>query len=176
MYPLLFIVAFSANISLAIYLVANEKTHAQPWRFLVAAIATILLAYGFELAASFLNSLMPKAALPELDHLVKLTNLICGAFSGALASVAVTNRAKLMHDKKTDELRIQFQRNEETLTQVLGELKGLMSAGGSPLPDPGDASLLRSRTDAVSSAWVRLELQREAYRKEMRKLGIAPKE
>jgi len=81
-----------------------------------------------------------------------------------------------MHDKRTEELRLQFEKNENALTKVLGELKILIEAGNNPISDPGDASLLRDRTQKVSNLWLKLESQREKFAEEMRNLGIVLKD
>lgn len=167
MYVFIFVVAFGVNVALAIYLAANAKTHAQPWRFFAIALITIFLAYGFEVLPGLLQP-GATAADPALPQLAKLVNLICGAFSGALLGAAISNRAKHMHDAETATLKKSLCDYEQDVSIYLNELKGLFGE----TTDPGDAALQEHKRQAVLRVLGKLEDRRDEVRKKLEGLGV----
>lgn len=174
MYAFVFAIGFAVNVGLALYLVANEKSHAQPWRLFVATMVTLLVAYGFDLGANAINELAAvnsklRASSDSLGHLAKLSNLICGAFAGALASTAITNRAKLMHDASTRDLLEKLAELNSKKVALHNQLKAELKVG---LTDPGDIALQAQKVQAASKILEQLTDNEVAVKSNLQDLGI----
>lgn len=146
MYGVAFVVLFALNIALAIYVGTNAKSHAQPWRLFAIGTLAVFTGYGLEQLAPALNSLGLTAAEPSLTHLLKLTNLILGAMAGALISVAISNRAKFMHERELKALVDLRYKHDAESKKFLEELRATLDEKSS---DPGNIALSRSRAQAL---------------------------
>lgn len=171
MLNMIFFVCFAANFGLAFYLVANEKSQAQPWRFFVAALISILLTYGATVGADAISASKTAAQVSVglLGHIEKLMNLISGAFSGALASVAITNRAKFMYDKSVEELKEGMSRNDQETRELIFHLREQLENNPS---DPGDQALLQVKVQTINRVLSKLEDRREEFNKQAGVLGV----
>ncbi len=146
MYGLLFVVLFAANVAIAIYLAVDAKSHARPWRMFAAGFISIIVAYGFEQSAQALNLVGVSTDDIGLQHLVKLTNIICGAMAGALIGTAITNRANMLHTKEMSALMNLRNTHSIESERLLNELKDALDFKTN---DPGDLALNRTRVKAI---------------------------
>ncbi len=146
MYGVVFVLLFAVNVALAIYLAADAKSHARPWRMFAVGMLSIIVAYGFEQFAQTLNSIGIPADDPILSHLVKLTNLICGALAGALIGTAIANRAKRLHAEELKTLSALRDSHASESEKLLKELKSALDFKGS---DPGDVALNRNKVESI---------------------------
>ena len=74
MYAILFILGLTFDLSIALYYVADARSHAQPWRLFAAALFAIVLAFFFDIFAESMNKIIDPlmVPLPKLSDLVKL--------------------------------------------------------------------------------------------------------
>ncbi|QOW22952.1 hypothetical protein [Novilysobacter avium] len=146
MYGIVFVALFAVNVGLAIYLAADAKSHARPWRMFAVGTLTIIVAYGFSQSAEWLNSIGVTANDPILRHLVELTNLICGAMSGALIGTAIANRARRLHSEEFAGLTALRNARASESDDLLEELRKALDFKSH---DPGDVELNRRKIEAV---------------------------
>lgn len=171
-----FVFIFCIVIALTFFLGTNEKTHAQPWRFFIAAIAVIAIAFIFEYCGQSLinkntektntnnntsqtqnhqennsSNSNKKNDTEEIIWLNKMIALICSAFSGALASAAITNRAKYMHDKKSADVLNRLGKTKIDLAHISILLKALRNT--EKPTDPYDAINYKKELTAANRLW-----------------------
>jgi len=144
------VAAFGCVIAYELFRRSDAMAHAQPARFLVLAISAVLLAFLTTLANDALKEGTPADARDTLQFwswLATMMNLICGAFAGALASVAITNRAKFMHDNKASKLSDDL---DERIKMVRRATRELKFALGERVPhDPYDSIKLQKTKEKL---------------------------
>jgi hypothetical protein len=173
MNQIIFFVVFGITIALTFYLAVDAKAQAQPWRFFTAAIIAIVVAFLFEYFGEQLNNSSPESLKnsPEsLAWLNKLITLVCSTFAGGLASVAITNRAKYMHDEKSAALSKRLTSTMKELAQVSMEMKALKNYA-TPT-DPADLIILREKLSSAITLWDRLQEEIRNLNIEMSTLKI----
>ena len=172
MYAILFIIGLTLDLSLAFYFVVDARAHAQPWRLLAAALFAIVLAFFFDIFAETMNKSVDwlMVPLPKLSDLVKLSNLICSAFAGGLVSVAIANRAKLLHDAATAQLNKELLAVDAKSAAALGQLKGLAAAAVTS--DPADKLFRDKALEDIDRILEAVIDERHRVTKTRRSLGL----
>jgi hypothetical protein len=153
---------------------ADAKAHAQPSRFMILAIIAVLIAFFTNLAAEAITKRTPESLQSAVQFwplLASMTNLMCGAFAGALASAAITNRAKFMHDKKVEELPGALANRMKLLRRATRDLQLELDK---PLPgDPYDAIQLQKKKNSLQQIIERQFEEIDKIDTELEALGIA---
>ena len=91
--------------SVAMHTAIDERMQARPWRFLVPAIAAIVIAFFLQTSVQSLSGLLALVD-PSKDHLadlkvaMSLLNIVVGAFAGGMIGAAVSLRAQILNTKK----------------------------------------------------------------------------
>lgn len=172
MYAILFILGLTLDLSLAFYFVADARAHAQPWRLLVAAVFAIVLAFFFDIFAESMNRIVDPlmVPLPKLSDLVKLSNLICSAFAGGLVSVAIANRAKLLHDAAAAQLNKELLAIDAKSAVALGQLKRVAAAAVTS--DPADKLFRDQALEDIDRILEAAINERNQVTKTRRSLGL----
>jgi hypothetical protein len=160
-------------IGSAFFCACDAKAHAQPVRFLLAALGAIMLAF----LASFLAEKFKTSSNENTRQIAYfwtqisgVVNLTCGAFSGALASAAITNRAKFRHDEKTILLKASLANAARSSREAFKQLSIMNTT---PLSyDPADSNEAKKRFQKVSEITLKLADEIEKLNKELEELGI----
>lgn len=146
------LIAFGCAVAWGFFWRSDAKAHAQPARFMVLAIIAVLLAFGANLAADSISKNAPanvQGTIQFWSLLATMMNLMCGAFAGALASAAITNRAKFMHDNKASQLTKDLDERIKLVRQATRELKFALDER---LPnDPYDAIKLQHTKEKLQA-------------------------
>ena len=108
---LLLAILLTCGASVAMHTAIDERMHARPWRFLVPAIAAIVIAFFLQTSVQSLSDILALAD-PSNDHLadlkvaMNLLNLVVGAFAGGMIGAAVSLRAQILNTNKKASLLI----------------------------------------------------------------------
>ncbi|MGI4719452.1 MAG: hypothetical protein ACRYGO_06080 [Janthinobacterium lividum] len=153
-FDIIFPAIFSVVVAVAMFLAASAKAHVRPWIFFGGAIAAIMGSWAI---GSLEAMLAPSstASAPELSNMAQLMNLTCGAFAGALASAAITNRAKSEHDRESLAIREEYRLALEMETfnrNKLGTARTRLEAVQHS-PDPAAKMLAQLHFDTVEERY-----------------------
>lgn len=113
------------------------------------------------------------AANPMLEHLAQIIVLTSSVFAGALASVAITNRAKFQHDQETARLKADLAAAvavDKWLKSQLNELR-VKHRAAADSRDPADMILAKQDVDAVERLAEKNFDRKEALEKQLSELG-----
>lgn len=169
-----FVIVFICSLAVTIYLVGSAKPQAQPWRFLVAAVIVIFLGWGFQIMEKWRAEKAPEP-LPMLESIAELVNLTCGAFAGALASIAIANRAKFDHDKEVSKIKSQWYQVKTQEEHFLARLKPLSQhlKESARSADPAAAPLVSDAIGRVDDSADRRRKKRLKFEKKAKMLGVS---
>lgn len=169
-----FIISFVVVLSITIFFVGSAKSQAQPWIFLIAAVMVIFLGWGFQFVEKLRAANAP-APLPTLGIIAELVSVTCSVFAGALASVAITNRAKFAYDQEISglknawyEARTQEMRHLARAGSLNDELQRKKDSG-----DPAAAPLISSKLACSDKSIGRRRNKRMEIEEKAKKLRIS---
>ncbi|QEE25819.1 hypothetical protein CS053_15860 [Rhodanobacter glycinis] len=150
----------AAATALILYLAVNEKMYAQPWRFFLYAIISLILVFLFQLsiddAASAIAKINPTFhGLDELKSALTLVNIVVGAFAGAMIGAAVTNRSLRLNSEKLRSLKEQEQCCRQELDMVKNALANLVLPNA--IATLGNANNLKLAQDKMMDLTLKLQ-------------------